>query len=60
MRAVKKQETNEVKQPAQPVEEDKKKENPNLNSTENTLEQKVADIPEKITDISEKKYRYFR
>ena len=52
--AVKETETNEVKQPAQPVEEDKEKENPNLNSTENTLEQKVADIPEKITDISEK------
>ena len=51
--AVKETETNEVKQPAQPVEEDKEKENPNLNSTENTLEQKVADIPEKITDISE-------
>ena len=52
--AVKETETNEVKQPAQPVEEDKEKENPNLNSTENTLEQKAADIPEKITDISEK------
>lgn len=52
--AVKETETNEVKQPAQPVEEDKEKENPNLNSTENTLEQKATDIPEKITDISEK------
>lgn len=52
--AVNETETNEVKQPAQPVEEDREKENPNLNSTENTLEQKVADIPEKITDISEK------
>ena len=52
--AVKDTEINEVKQPAQPVEEDREKENPNLNSTENTLEQKVADIPEKITDISEK------
>ena len=51
--AVKDTETNEVKQPAQPVEEDREKENPNLNSTENTLEQKVADIPEKITDISD-------
>lgn len=52
--AVKDTETNEVKQLAQSVEEDREKENPNLNSTENTLEQKVADIPEKITDISEK------
>ena len=51
--AVKETETNEVKQPAQPVEEDREKENPNLNSTENTLEQKAADIPEKITDISD-------